>query len=255
MALLKLGTGNAKLKNDIGIFDIPAGHTCPFSKDCAESVDRYTGKLNKNPNAKFRCFAATSELISAAARRKRWHNFELLKEAKTTNAMAQLIIDSLNANKHTKVAPKVRIHSSGDFFNQNYFNAWLLVANAMPEKTFYAYTKSLKFWVAQLDNIPANFHLIASKGGKTDELIEKYNLKNVEIVYTKQEAIDKGIEIDHDDSHCYNKDVKKFALLIHGTQIAGSEASKAVMKLRSEGTFGYQRGVVGAGRIEKTKVA
>jgi len=255
MNLLKLGTGNAKLKNDIAIVDLPAGFTCPYSKDCGDKVDPVTGKLIKNPKAKFRCFAATSELISAAARRKRWHNFNLIKECKSSKEIADLIINSLNANKFTKAAPKVRIHSSGDFFNQKYFNAWLLVANAMPEKTFYAYTKSLKFWVAQLNNIPANFHLIASKGGKNDSLIEKHNLKNVEIVFSLNEAIEKGLEIDHDDSHCYNKDVKKFALLLHGTQPKNSLASVAIQKLRKEGIMGYQRGVVGAGRIEKTKAA
>lgn len=248
MNLLKLGTGNAKLKNDIVIVDLPAGHTCPFAKDCAEKVNPVTGKLIKNPNAKFRCFAATSELISAAARRKRWYNFELLKEAKTTEKMSELIIASLNGNKLTKIAPKVRIHSSGDFFSQSYFNAWLLVANAMPEKIFYAYTKSLKFWVAQLDNIPANFHLTASKGGKTDDLIEKYTLKNVEIVFSLNEAIEKGLEIDHDDSHCYNKDVKKFALLIHGVQPKSSPAMKAVLELKKQGIMGYERGKIGKGR-------
>jgi hypothetical protein len=246
--LLKLGVGNAKLKNDVGIFDVPAGHTCPFSKDCAEKVDRFTGKLIKNPKAKFRCFAATSELISAAARRKRWHNFELLKEAKTSKEMAKLIIDSINANELTKIAPKFRVHSSGDFFNQTYFNAWIMVANAMPEKIFYAYTKSFRFWVAKLNEIPENLHLVASRGSKDDELIEKYNLKSVEIVFSEEEAIKKGLEIDHDDSHVYDRNVHKFALLLHGTQKAGSEASRAISEMRKNGVFGYQRGKIGKGR-------
>jgi hypothetical protein len=248
MELLKFGIGNAKLENDVAIFDIPASWTCPFAKDCGDKVDPVTGKMIFNPKAKFRCFAATSELISSAARRKRWHNFELLKTAKTAQKMAELIIDSLNADKKTAAAPKVRVHSSGDFFNQIYFNAWLLVAKAMPGKTFYAYTKSLKFWVARLHEIPENFHITASRGGKTDSLIEKYDLKNVEIVYSIEEAIEKNIEIDHDDSHCWDRNCKKFALLIHGTQKANSPAMDAVMKLRANGTFGYQRGNIGKRR-------
>jgi hypothetical protein len=246
--LLKLGVGNAKLKNDVGIFDLPAGHTCPWAKDCAEKVDPTTGKLIKNPEAKFRCFAATSELISKAARVKRWHNYNLLREKTSSDEMAQLIIDSINGNKLTKVAPKVRIHSSGDFFNQMYFDAWLIVAKSMPEKIFYAYTKSFIYWVNRINEIPENFHITASRGSKNDALIEKHNLKNVEIVYSFEEAVEKGLEIDHDDSHCYDKNCKRFALLIHGTQNAGSPAMEAVLKLRSEGTMGYQRGNVGEGR-------
>ena len=246
--LLKLGVGNAKLTNDVGIFDIPASWTCPFAKDCGDKVDPKTGKLIKNPNAKFRCFAATSELISKAARNKRWHNFNLIKDCKTSEKMAELIINSINGNKLTKIAPKMRIHSSGDFYSQTYFDAWVLVAKAMPEKIFYAYTKSLTFWVARVNEIPENLNLTASKGGKNDFLIETHNLKNVEIVYSFEEAIEKNLEIDHDDSHCYNKEVKKFALLIHGTQPIGTDASKAVQKLRSEGTMGYQRGNIGKGR-------
>jgi hypothetical protein len=246
--LLKLGLGNAKLKNDVAILDLVAGKTCPFAKDCAESVDRFTGKLNKNPKAKFRCFAATSELISSAARRKRWHNFDLLKNCNSSNEMAELIINSINSNNKTKIAPKVRVHSSGDFFNQKYFNAWMTVAKSMPEKIFYAYTKSLKFWVAKLNEIPENFNLTASRGGKTDSLIEKHNLKNTVIVFSEAEAKLKGLEIDHDDSHCYDKNCKAFALLLHGTQPANSIASKAIQAMHKEGIMGYQRGVIGKGR-------
>ena len=248
MELLKLGLGNAKLKNDVVIFDLPAGFCCPFSKDCGDKVDPVTGKMIFNPNAKFRCFAATSELISAAARRKRWHNFNLIKKQKTVKDIAELIIASFNASFIIAKAPKVRIHSSGDFFNQKYFDAWVLVASLMPEKTFYAYTKSLKFWVTRINEIPSNFHLIASRGGKTDFLIETFNLKRVEIVYSFEEAIEKGLEIDHDDSHCYDKNCKSFALLIHGVQPKGSEAMAAILKLKKEGILGYNRGTKGEGR-------
>ena len=43
MELLKIGIGNAKLTNDIAIFDLPAGWSCSFAKDCAEKVDPNTG--------------------------------------------------------------------------------------------------------------------------------------------------------------------------------------------------------------------
>ncbi len=246
---LKFGIGNAKLKNDIAIFDLPAGHSCTFAKDCAEKVDRITGKLIKNPNAKFRCFAATSELISSAARQKRWHNFDLIKTAKTENAMANLIIGSFNADEKAKNVVKVRVHSSGDFFNEAYFKAWMKVAKAMPDELFYAYTKSFRYWVKNFKEVPENFHIIASRGSKDDFLIDLHNLKSVEIVYSEEEAVGKNLEIDHDDTHCYDRNCTKFALLIHGTQPKGSFSMSSVMKLRKEGIMGYQRGKVGKGRV------
>ena len=55
---------------------------------------------------------------------------------------------------------------------------------------------------------------------------------------TEQEAIDLGLEVDHDDSHCFGD--KPFALLVHGSQPAGSEAGAAIAQRKKEGGFvGY----------------
>jgi len=54
-------------------------------------------------------------------------------------------------------------------------------------------------------------------------------------VYTEQEAADRGLEIDHDDSHCFGDG--PFALLVHGSQPAGSDASAAIQKRTKEGGF------------------
>jgi hypothetical protein len=46
------------------------------------------------------------------------------------------------------------------------------------------------------------------------------------------------LEIDHDDSHCLGD--KPFALLVHGSQRAGTEASKALSQRKKDGDFvGY----------------
>jgi hypothetical protein len=61
-------------------------------------------------------------------------------------------------------------------------------------------------------------------------------------VFSHEEAKTKGLEIDHDDSHAY-KSGKPFALLIHGTQPAGSIAAKMLSALRKIGWTGYSRKV------------
>jgi hypothetical protein len=60
------------------------------------------------------------------------------------------------------------------------------------------------------------------------------------VVYSEEEAAARGLEIDHDDSHCLGD--KPFALLIHSMQRAGSKAQEALMRNRKEGKFtGYNK--------------
>jgi hypothetical protein len=140
-------------------------------------------------------------------------------------------------------APKelVRIHESGDFWTENYMRAWIMVAQGRPQQRFYAYTKSLGMWLTLKDIIPPNFYLTASQGGTLDYLIPKYPevfQRIAYVVYTEEEAQERGLSIDHDDSHCLGD--KPFALLVHGSQRAGSDAMKALTQRKKEGKFvGY----------------
>jgi hypothetical protein len=138
----------------------------------------------------------------------------------------------------------VRIHVGGDFFNQNYFDAWILVSERNPDKTFYAYTKSLPFWINRFEKLgragTVNFKLTASRGGKRDDLIAEFDLKEAVVVFTEEQAEEKGLIIDHDDTLAYLQD-KSFALLLHGAQPAKSEASKALQVLKKKGKGGYSK--------------
>ena len=105
---------------------------------------------------------------------------------------------------------------------------------------FYAYTKSLPFWVKRLDALPPNFLLTASRGGKADCLIDEHGFREARVVFSEAEADALGLEIDHDDSHAALPG-PSFALLIHGIQPAGSDAGKAVRALRGKGSYSRQR--------------
>jgi len=234
MKVLKFGKGNAKLSKKTATFSLPAGFSCPFAHNCLSKANRQTGKLTDGKHTEFRCFSASSEAIYKNTRNARWYNFDLLKGLKTAE-MADLIYNSLPKN-----VKLVRIHVSGDFFNASYFHAWLIVAKLNPETTFYAYTKSLQYWVDRINDIPNNMKLTASYGGKNDHLIEENGLKSVKVVYSYEEAERLGLEIDHDDSHCYASN-KNFALLIHGGQPAGSKASKAKEAIKKKGWTGYSK--------------
>lgn len=222
--------GNAKLKHPY--FSLPAGYSCPGAKNCITKADRTTGKLTDKPTTQFRCYAASQE-TRPNVRNARWKNFDLLREAKTKDAMYKLISDSINFHFETSLT-LLRIHESGDFFNQAYFDAWLNIAKDRPETIFYAYTKAIPYWVARLNDIPKNFKLTASKGGHYDSLIEKYNLKHVEVVFTPEDAKAKRLYIDKDDSLAWKQD-KSFAILLHGIQPANTPASDAMKNLRKRG--------------------
>ncbi len=232
--LLKFSNGNAKLKG-IPTISLLSGWACPFADKCFAKVDLVTGKIIDGPNQEFRCFSATQENIFKNTRKQREHNFKLLRNLKSAGSMAELIQASLPVKGKV-----VRLHVAGDFFNQNYFDSWMIVAKNNPSRIFYTYTKSLQFWVNRLGQIPDNFKLTASMGGKLDSLISEYNLKYARVVYSNEEATALGLEVDHDDKHAYEGD-NSFGLLIHGTQKAGSAAGKAKQELANKGWTGYQR--------------
>jgi hypothetical protein len=226
MQLLKFQQGNAKLGKNIFTFSLPAGHACPFANDCLSKADKLTGKLTDGPNTQFRCFAASAEAVYPNVRLARWHNFDLLKKLNSVKA-ADLILASL-----PKKANIVRIHVSGDFFNESYFLAWLQVAKLRPNVLFYAYTKSLIYWVNYIKDIPSNLVLNASEGGKLDAQISEHGLKFAKVVYSPEEAEKLGLSIDHTDEAAY-KTKESFALLIHGQQPKGSKASQSIKDLKA----------------------
>ena len=111
----------------------------------------------------------------------------------------------------------IRIHTSGDFFSERYFLSWVKLATKYSNVLFYAYTKSIPYWVNNLDKIPDNMVLTASYGSTRDDLIREYNLSNVK-VFKSIEDIDKAnLPLDTNETNAING-TKEFALLIHGTQ-------------------------------------
>lgn len=229
---LSFQRGNAKLKKTIATFSLPAGHTCPLAHLCLAFANRETGKITDGAQAEFRCFAASAEAAFPSVRQSRWENYELLKGL-SEGAMIDLISKSIpNWCTH------VRIHVSGDFFNETYFRAWIAVARLNPGIVFYAYTKMIPFIVKYGQNPCANFHLVASRGGSADQLIDKHNLKEARVVNYVEDAQALGLEIDHDDSHAYDPTKGSFALTIHGTQRKGTAAA-AAWKVNKAAGLGY----------------
>ena len=163
-------------------YNLPTGWSCPYADTCLVKVDKQTGRMENKSDA-YRCYAASAERFPGV-RKSRWNNFE---EAKKGN------IPPLPRN-----AKHVRIHMSGDFFSQAYFDAWLQYCEQHSDVEFWAYTKSLRYWVARKDSIPSNLVLTASYGGRDDHLIEEHGLKYA-LVVTKEQAKGDARPIDTND--------------------------------------------------------
>ena len=121
------------------------------------------------------------------------------------------------------------------------------MAKAHPDRLFYAYTKSLKYWNQFADMLGDvdNFVLTASRGGRDDDMIDRDNLRESVVVFSEDEAYNKGLEIDHDDSHAAVPEWRhnSFALLVHGVQPKGSKAAEALKILkRNKVKHSYSRG-------------
>ena len=230
--LLKMSKENKKLKKTL-IFDLPAGKTCPMANECKSFVvmnAKGKTELKDGKNNIFRCYAASQENQYPNVYKARKYNHDLiLKSLMNDNGIKSNTIDLVNKSieKHiNNNIDKVRIHSSGDFFNGEYLRVWLTVARLNKHLKFYCYSKSLHLFGTNV-SIPDNFFLTASLSGKMDRLIHAGYFKRYAIVVNSEdEAIKKGIEhigkpykIDKDDSSCFKPD--PFALLIHGTQKKG----------------------------------
>lgn len=239
MNLLKFGPANSKLKGlekvsgkKVFTFSLMSGHNCPYAKDCKSmAVKGLDGKwhIEDGPDTLFRCFSASQEVLLPGVRESRQYNVDTITAAHAigVDAMTKLIVKSVPMK-----AGIVRIHVGGDFFSQSYFDAWINAARHLPNVHFYAYTKSLPFWLARKDMIPPNFMLTASRGGHKDKLITENGLIEAIVVGSEYEAKKLGLKIDHDDRHAALPEYhnSSFALLIHGVQPKGTRFSKQVNK-------------------------
>jgi len=190
-------------------WNLPSGWSCPAADECLAKVDKDSGKMWDGPNQKFKCYSAMTERYPSV-RKRLWCNFDAVKGKKPSE-----VADVLECMP--KKVKRVRIHSAGDFFSQDYFDGWLIFMERHPEVHFWAFTKSVNLWVNRLGCIPNNFELQASMGGKHDHLIAEHGLKYARVVWSEAEAATLGLIIDTNDYFAaYGKN--PFALLENFTR-------------------------------------
>ena len=217
-------------KRKIYSLDLLSGYSCPFAKAClSKAVADDNGKrtIQDGKHTEFRCFSASQEVQYTNVYNLRKHNFDTLRGLHLNDMTHEL----------NQAMPKnlgiCRIHVAGDFFNADYMFSWIAMAMMHQDRLFYAYTKSLKYWLQHMEWIEKldNFILTASYGGRDDDLIYKHGLRHCDVVMSEADTL---LPIDHDDSHAARPSLRhnSFSLLVHGTQPKGSEAAEALKLLK-----------------------
>lgn len=173
-------------------WSIPSGTTCPGAEQCLARVDRDTGRMTNGPKQTFKCYSAVGERYPSV-RERYWANFEAVR-GKKAEEVRQVLEDCFPKN-----AKRIRVHTAGDFFCEQYFIGWMHFAISKPDVQFWAFTKSLPIWIRNKSAVPCNMEIQASFGGKWDRLIDEHGLKYARVVWSRDEADELGLEIDTDD--------------------------------------------------------
>lgn len=146
-----ISTGNKKMTEKFLIWNLPRGITCPYK---TEKCFQY-------------CYAKKAERFYPSVLPSRLKNFEESKKDNFIENMENKIKSYFSPNKKTKY-PYFRIHESGDFYNENYFEKWLSIIKKFPNLKFLAFTKSI-FVKKYINELPKNFNLYYSVAEDTDE--------------------------------------------------------------------------------------
>lgn len=213
-----------------------SGFTCPSADECKTfAIKKKTGgrEVLDGKGAKFRCFSAIQEAQYTGVYNQREYNMDLLISRWVKDRYEENVIEMTDLIKNSIPRPAdiIRVHVGGDFFKKEYMEAWFHTAKMNKDIQFYAYTKSVR-WMQELEHLrPKNFSMNASRGGKEDSIIDEFGMKSAEVVYHPSETT---LPIDHNERYAI-EDKGSFALLLHGTQKSGSEASKALIRMNKEG--------------------
>ena len=208
----KILSGNSKLRKD-KIFNI----TLP----AYNGYYLLNGKLTKQ----ITCPSASACLSVCYAGLGGTYGFSasMIKHSRNLNYMlnnpfefANQLVSEISKIKNLRA---IRWNDSGDFFSEGYWGVAKEVMKALPHVNFYAYTKMVQFFKSRTD-IPSNFTLIYSYGGKHDPLINPED-RHARI-FSSRATLRKAGYSDgtHTDRLAANPKFTRIGLVVHGNWLA-----------------------------------
>ena len=147
----------------------------------------------------------------------RFSNVAIKHEANLQASLQSDFVTQVIAELNTIKPSLVRIHDSGDFYNEAYLLKWFAIAKNMPHIQFYAYTKMVLL-VKKFNSLqPPNILFIFSYGGKQDAFINPLTDRH-SFVFDSDAALraHKYIDVSNDDTLALTN--KKIGLVYHGNK-------------------------------------
>ena len=142
-----LKSGNHKLSKNILIWDLPSIVTCK--------------------GACLGCYAVKAERIYKNTRVMRAFHYAIMlmafDDTSKKEHLKQVIISEINRHVVMYNKPILRLHSSGDFFNNYYVAFWLEIAKECSNINIYSYSKQLpNNYIDDINSMFDNFNIIKS---------------------------------------------------------------------------------------------
>ena len=168
------------------------------------------------------CYASSGTYLFGNSMVKHARNLQYLLDDPFAFADQLIAEIATKAKRNPKL--KVRWNDSGDIFNKGYWGVMVAVMKALPEVSFYAYSKRVSFLKAH--EWPANFSPVFSMGGTEDHLIDTSKDRHAAIFSSRATLRAAGYsDGTHTDRLASNPKFQKIGLVIHGNH-------KAMPKLR-----------------------
>ena len=183
--------GNLKLDKSVGIFSLPPVKTCVNCSTCSKT-----------------CYANQAYKQYTNTKNAWDNNYELSKTEEFIDAVCEEL-------KHTR-KEIIRLHSSGDFYNEEYINKWRKIMELNPNKQFYTYTKNINaLELNDIDNCNVIYSFINGYRNYGSEeycqlLHDKFNAYVCKIDKNKHEKCMRECK------ECLYND--KVAIVIHGNK-------------------------------------
>ena len=178
---IKWTKGNEKLQKDNGGTYNIIGFGIPADYDFQHNGET----VNTCPSAlacRAVCYAKQGRYAMPNVIAARQHNLEMSQNP----YFVDFVVADLERMRKVNT---VRIHDSGDFYDQEYYDKWCAIATMLPEITFYAYTKTVNMdlW----SHKPDNLKITQSLGGKHDEMVDT-NMPHSRIFATHEDRVNAG---------------------------------------------------------------
>jgi hypothetical protein len=174
-------------------FGLEALKTCPSAKSCVIG-----------------CFALGGNYLFKTVKDAQERRLQASKQDNFVDVMCQELIK-------LRVGA-VRVHDSGDYYEESYLDKWIEIAKKNPSIIFYSYTKSIDFFKSDVNTwkkiLPSNMVITFSYGGKHDNLINRKTDKHALVFQSLEQLLEHGYENTSDyDDNAYKADVKLVGLI------------------------------------------